>query len=73
MTDLAKNTTDKKQVDTDFKMRRELKGQHYHVTLFSKKRGNGTWGNIGKLVIPAEQWIAFLSVTLSIFIEDKST
>lgn len=47
------------QVDTEFKIRWKVAGEHVHCTMYSRKIGQKTWVMSGQLILREDEWLAF--------------
>lgn len=47
------------QQDRLWKIRYELRGGHYHCTVFSARGLGYTWASSGELVVRQEEWVSF--------------
>ncbi len=48
-----------KQRTYEYRARYQLKGDHVHVLMFSRERGQETYANIGKVVLRVDEWVSF--------------
>jgi len=59
------------QEDTEYRVRYDRRGGHYHCRVFSRRRGQATWAKNGNLVFGSTEWESFVLAFKAEFLPEE--